>query len=141
MTGTRTVRVPGPDHPITVTAWPGRVRVRAGGRLVADSCKAVVLKEADYPPVFYLPRADVAMGALARTSHTSWCPYKGEAAYFSIPATGARGENAVWSYEDPLPAMASICGRVAFYPDRVDAIETDDAPASDGRGDDGDGPA
>nr|WP_315592818.1 DUF427 domain-containing protein [uncultured Cupriavidus sp.] len=117
------VKIPGPEHPITITQQGGRVVVTAGGQVIADSRHALTLQEAAYPAVQYIPRDDVDMSKLARTTHSSYCPYKGDASYFSIPASGQRAENAVWTYEHPHPAMAQIAGYVAFYPDRVDSIE------------------
>ncbi len=115
---------PGPDHPITVGPEPRRVVVRLGGDVIADSRRALVLAEAAYPPVYYIPRADVAMARLERTAHASHCPYKGDASYFSIrTGAGGRVENAVWSYQTPYAAVAAIKDHLAFYPARVDAIE------------------
>ena len=113
---------PGPDHPITVTPNPGRIVVKVAGKVVADTTRALTLKEASYPAVQYIPRADVDMALLQRTDHASYCPYKGDASYFSIPAGGDRSVNAVWTYEHPYPAVAEIKEHVAFYPDRVDSI-------------------
>jgi len=124
---TKAVRLPGPDHPITITPHPVRVVVRAGGRVVADSRRALALREASYPPVLYVPRDDADLSLLERTDHTTHCPYKGDAAYYSIPGGG--GRNAVWTYEAPHHAVAPIKDHLAFYPDRVDAIE-EHAPAS-----------
>ncbi|MGK9232652.1 DUF427 domain-containing protein [Inquilinus limosus] len=115
-------KIPGPDHPITIAPNPGRVVVTAGGRVIADSRNALALREASYPPVQYIPRQDVDMAALQRTDHASHCPYKGDAAYYSIPAGGERAVNAVWSYEAPYDAVAAIKDHLAFYPDRVDSI-------------------
>ena len=115
-------KIPGPDHPITVTPNPGRVVVKVAGKVVADSRNALTLREASYPPVQYIPRKDVDMAALRRTDHASHCPYKGDAAYYSIPAGGERTVNAVWTYETPYDAVAGIKDHVAFYPDRVDSI-------------------
>jgi uncharacterized protein (DUF427 family) len=126
MDQSKPVRLPGPDHPITIAANPRRVVVTAGGRVVADSRAALTLREANYRAVQYVPRADVDLGLLQRSDHGSYCPYKGEASYFGIPAAGERGANAAWSYEAPYPAMAAIAGHLAFYPDRVDAIEERD---------------
>ena len=117
------MKLPGPDHPITITANPRRVRVSAGGVVIADTTHALTLKEASYPAVQYLPRADANMALLARTERTTHCPYKGDASYFSIVADGRSAENAVWSYEQPFPAVGEIKEYLAFYPDRVDAIE------------------
>jgi uncharacterized protein (DUF427 family) len=96
--------------------------VKAGGTIIADTRDALTLREAAYPPVHYIPRQDVDMAALARSEHTSYCPYKGDASYFSIPAGGDRSRNAVWTYEIPFEAVAQIKDYVAFYPDRVDEI-------------------
>lgn len=117
------VKIPGPDHPISISPEPGRVLVTVAGRIVADSRKALTLREASYPPVRYIPRADVDMTLLERTDHATYCPYKGDCAYYSIPAGEARSTNAVWTYERPHGAVAAIREHVAFYPDRVDSIE------------------
>ncbi|MBP7705048.1 MAG: DUF427 domain-containing protein [Caulobacter sp.] len=119
----RVVKIPGPDHPITVLPHAGLVRVVAGGKVVAETTRALALREAAYPVVFYVPREDADLALLERSQHASWCPYKGEASYFSIPGGGERAVNAVWSYEQPHAAVAAIAGHLAFYPDRVDAIE------------------
>jgi uncharacterized protein (DUF427 family) len=117
------MKLPGPDHPITITRNGKRVRVSFAGKTIADTTEALALKEASYPAVFYVPRADTDMTALARTAHHSHCPYKGDASYFSISTGGRTAENAVWSYEQPFPAVAEIKEYLAFYPNRVDAIE------------------
>jgi uncharacterized protein (DUF427 family) len=122
-----TIRIPGPDHPITIERNKGRVIVTLGGRVIADTLEALTLREAAYPPVQYIPRKDVDMAALVRSDTTTYCPYKGEAAYFSISAGGERSVNAIWTYEAPYNAMAEIEDHLAFYPDRVDAIEQRDA--------------
>ncbi|WP_105384063.1 DUF427 domain-containing protein [Neorhizobium alkalisoli] len=119
----RTQKIPGPDHPITVEHNPSRVVVTLGGKVIADSVNSLTLQEASYPPVHYIPRRDVDMALLERSDHESYCPYKGEASYFSIPYGGERAQNAVWSYEDPYEAVGSIKDYVAFYPSRVDSIE------------------
>lgn len=116
------IKQPGPDHPITIAPHPKRVVVRVAGRTVADSRAALALREASYPVVFYIPRADADLSLLARTDHTTYCPYKGDCSYFSIPAGGDRSKNAVWTYEEPYPAVAAIRGHLAFYPRRVDEI-------------------
>ena len=119
----RPVKIPGPDHPITVTPARGRVTVIAAGRTIADTRDALILKEAAYSPVYYIPRKDVDMARLQRTTHQTYCPYKGECNYYSIPLGGERSVNAVWTYEAPYAAVAEIKDHLAFYPDRVDAIE------------------
>ena len=124
---TKPIRVPGPDHPITIEANPARVVVTVAGRVVADSVHALTLREAKYSPVQYIPRQDVDMSLLQRTGHATYCPYKGDCAYYSIPS-GERSVNAVWTYEAPYAAVASIKDHLAFYPHRVDSIE-ERAPA------------
>ncbi|HVI86859.1 MAG TPA: DUF427 domain-containing protein [Dongiaceae bacterium] len=119
----RAMKQPGPDHPITIEPSARRVVVMVGGQAIADSHDALIVREASYPPVFYIPRKDVAMAALARTDHATYCPYKGECSYFSIPAGGERATNAVWTYEQPYAAVAEIKDHLAFYPDRVDSID------------------
>ena len=119
----KTVKLPGPDHPITIERNSGRVVVSVSGRVIADTREALTLREARYPAVQYIPRKDVDMTLLTRTAHTTYCPYKGDCAYFSIPVGGERSINAVWSYEAPYAAVAGIKDHLAFYPDRVDAIE------------------
>lgn len=98
------------------------MQVTVAGRVIADSRDALTLREAAYPAVQYIPRKDVDMAQLERTAHASYCPYKGDAAYYSIPAGGERSANAIWTYEQPYAAVAAIKDHVAFYPDRVDAI-------------------
>ena len=120
----KTIKIPNADHPITIEPSAGRVRVLAGGNVVADSRNALTLRESDYPAVQYIPRKDVDMTQLQRTSHQTYCPYKGDAAYYSVPAGGERSVNAVWTYEAPFAAVSSIRDYLAFYPDRVDAIQS-----------------
>jgi uncharacterized protein (DUF427 family) len=117
------VKVPGPDHPITIQPNAKRVVVTAGGKVIADTRAALTLKEASYPGVQYIPRKDVQMSLLARTGHGTYCPYKGDCNYFSIPDGGERATNAVWTYESPYAVAAAIKDHVAFYPDRIDSIE------------------
>lgn len=116
------VKIPGPDHPITIEREPQRIVVTVAGRVVADTMDALTLREAAYPPVRYIPRKDVDMTMLEPTSHATYCPYKGDCAYFNIPAGGDHSANAVWTYEHPYPAVAAIKEHVAFYSDRVDSI-------------------
>jgi uncharacterized protein (DUF427 family) len=122
----RPIKQPGPEHPITVTPTAQRVVVKAGGRTIADTRRALTLQEANYPAVQYIPREDVAMPLLARTDHATYCPYKGDCSYYSIKVAGERATNAVWSYENPYEAVAQIKEHLAFYPDRVDSIELGD---------------
>ena len=117
------IKIPGPDHPMAIERNPNRVVVRVAGRVVADTSEALTLREASYPAVQYVPRKDVNMMLLERTEHATYCPYKGDCAYFSIPLGGDRSTNAVWTYEAPYEAVSPIKDHLAFYPDRVDAIE------------------
>lgn len=117
------MKLPDASHPITIAPAAQRVRITHGGKVIADSRKALALREASYPVVHYIPRMDVDLAALTRSDHSSHCPYKGDAAYYSITAAGRRAENAVWTYETPYPAVGEISGYLAFYPERVDRIE------------------
>ncbi len=119
----RQTMIPGPDHPITITPTDGHVVVTLAGKTVADTRRALTLKEASYPAVHYIPLADVDPALLDHSDHKTWCPYKGEASYYSLPIGGPRSINAIWSYREPHDAVAAIRDHVAFYPDRVDAIE------------------
>lgn len=117
------VKVPGPHHPISVEKNPARVVVTVAGRVIADTREALTLREATYPPVQYIPREDADLTQLERTDHESWCPFKGDASYYSINSGGKRSVNAVWTYEAPHAAVTEIKNHLAFYPDRVDSIE------------------
>ncbi|KRP90630.1 hypothetical protein AOQ72_33065 [Bradyrhizobium yuanmingense] len=113
------MKLPGPDHPITITPNPRRVRVTAGDIVIAETIKALTLKEARYPAVQYVPREDANMALLERTDRVTHCPYKGDANYYSVKADGKTLDNAIWTYETPFPAMTEISGHLAFYPDKV----------------------
>jgi uncharacterized protein (DUF427 family) len=117
------MKEPGPDHPITIEPNAKRVRVVFNGKVVAESTRSLVMSEGKYPPVVYIPREDADASLLERTGHSTHCPYKGDASYFSIHAGDRVAENAIWTYEQPYPAMAEIKNYLAFYPNRVDAIE------------------
>jgi uncharacterized protein (DUF427 family) len=117
------IKIPGPDHPITISPAVGKVRVTVAGRVVAESTRALRLEEKGYPPVYYLPRSDADMSLLVRTTHYTYYPYKGDCTYYSIPIGGTKSEIAVWTYEKPHEAVADIREHLAFYPTRVDAIE------------------
>jgi len=119
---TKEIKIPGPDHPITVAAWAGTVRVKVSDKVVAESSRALLLQEQGYPPVYYIPREDADMSLLVRTTHYSYCPYKGDCTYYSIPDGGSKSEYAVWTYENPYEAVAGIKDHLAFYPTRVDEI-------------------
>ena len=116
------VKLPGPDHPISVEPNRARVVVSIAGRVIADTRNALTLREASYPPVQYIPGEDVDFSKLERSDHVTSCPYKGNCIYYSIPAGGEKSVNAAWSYEDPFPAVDQIKRHVAFYPEQVDEI-------------------
>jgi uncharacterized protein (DUF427 family) len=116
------IKLPGPDHPISIQPNRARVIVSVAGRVIADTRNALTLREADYPAVQYIPREDVDLTQLERTDHATYCPYKGDCNYYSVPAGGKKSVNAVWSYEDPYPGVAQIKGHIAFYPDKVNEI-------------------
>jgi uncharacterized protein (DUF427 family) len=120
------MKIPGPDHPITVEPAPRRVRAKVHEHVIADTADALMLKEADYPPVFYFPRGDVETGFLSQTSLVTHCPYKGDATHFAMMIDGVTIEKAAWSYQDPYPAMEAIKDLVAFYPGEIEIYEVDD---------------
>lgn len=115
---------PTAEHPIEIEENPKRVVVKAAGQVIADSRDALTLHEGGHEPVVYVPLTDVDQTRLSRTHHSSYCPFKGDASYYSVPAAGEAGENVVWEYQDPYPAVAAIKGHVAFYADRVEITET-----------------
>ena len=123
------MKVPNLDHPISIERNPARVVVSVAGHVIADTRNALTLREVDYSPVQYIPREDVDFTQLEQTDHATYCPYKGDCNYYSVPAGREKSVNAVWTYEDPYPAVAQIKGHVAFYPDRVDEI-AEQLPAS-----------
>ena len=116
------MKLPGPDHPITIVPNTKTVRVTLLDKVIAESSRALTLSEAGYKPVQYIPRDDADMALLTKTAHKTHCPYKGDASYFSITVDGKTAENAVWSYEQPYDAVKEIAGYLAFYPNRVDKI-------------------
>lgn len=116
---TRPVLTPGPRHPITVSASPGRVRVSFEGRVIAETDRALVLAEASYPPVAYVPLDDVDQTVLVESDSHTYCPYKGEASYYSLQGADGVVADAVWTYPTPYDAVAQIAGHVAFYPEHV----------------------
>jgi uncharacterized protein (DUF427 family) len=116
-------KIPGPDHPISIEPSRAHVIVRVANIEIANSANALLLREANYPPVLYIPRKDAEMSLLERTTHSTHCPYKGDCSYYSIPIGGTKSVNAVWTYETPYVAVAEIQGYLAFYRDRVDSIQ------------------
>ena len=118
---TREPKIPGPGHPITIEPTGARVMVVVGAQIVADTTRALTLREANYPPVQYIPLDDVDQALLTASTTQTYCPYKGDASYYSITADGGRPD-AVWSYREPYDAVADIAGHVAFYPDKVDIV-------------------
>ncbi len=121
--GQRPVKIPGPEHPITIQPNPGRVVVSIDGRQLADTREALTLSEAGYAPVQYIPLSDVNRDLLTPSDHESYCPFKGDANYYSVPSVGERGVNLIWEYRDPYDAVAQIRGHVAFYADRAEIDE------------------
>lgn len=118
----RQILKPSPAHPIDIERAGRRVTVQVDGRVIAQTENALELREAKYPPVLYIPRADVDMAGLERSDHTSYCPFKGDANYYNVLALGERGRNGVWTYETPYEAVAAIKEHLAFYRDRVEII-------------------
>ena len=117
----REVLEPSAGHPITIEPARGRVQVRVNGELIADTTAALVLQEATLPAVQYIPLADVAQDRLTRTDTGSYCPFKGDASYYSVTTSaGDTVEDAIWFYEQPYPAVAAIAGHVAFYPNKAE---------------------
>jgi uncharacterized protein (DUF427 family) len=123
----RLVKEPSPDHRITIERSAKRVRVTFAGKVIADTTQALTLYEAGYRPVHYIPRADADMSVLKPSANQTYCPYKGDASYFTIHADGRNADNAAWSYEQPFPAMAAIKDYLAFYASRIDKIEESEA--------------
>jgi uncharacterized protein (DUF427 family) len=120
MTGSRPQLTPGPDHPITLDPSSSHVVVRSGSLVIAQSDRALEMREASYQPVFYIPLEDVDRRFLRHSDHHTYCPYKGEASYYDIlDSNGTDLRAAVWYYDDPFPAVAAIKSHVAFYADRV----------------------
>lgn len=113
-------RIPGPDHPITIEPTDGRVVVRAGGAVIADTTTALTLSEASYAPVQYVPLGDVDPAVLRPSDKQTYCPFKGDASYYSVTTPAGDLEDVIWTYEDPYPAVGAIAGHVAFYAHRVE---------------------
>jgi uncharacterized protein (DUF427 family) len=121
------IKIPGLDHPITIEPTSRQVTVRLGGRVIADTRRALTLREAKYPPVQYVPLEDVDPAVLQQSKHTTWCPYKGTASYYDLRVGDQVVSNALWAYPSPHAAVAEIKDHAAFYPDRVDGLEVRDA--------------
>jgi uncharacterized protein (DUF427 family) len=122
MTTTREPKIPGPEHPITIEPAGVRVVARVGAQIVADTTRALTMREASYPPVHYIPLEDVDQTLLTASATQTYCPYKGDASYYGIAAADGERADAVWSYRAPYDAVADIAGHVAFYTDRVDVV-------------------
>jgi uncharacterized protein (DUF427 family) len=116
---TKQIKIPSPEHPIAIEANPNRVTVHVGEHAVADTKSALTLQEANYPPVQYIPLEDVDFAVLRRSETTTYCPYKGDASYYGIAVGDNDLADAVWTYEEPYPAVAAIAGHLAFYTNRV----------------------
>jgi uncharacterized protein (DUF427 family) len=130
---TRQPKIPGPEHPITIEDTGARVVARTGAHVIADTSRALTLREAGYPPVHYIPLDDVDQALLAASATQTYCPYKGDASYYSIVLpdgqdtqdtqdTEPQLTDAAWSYREPYDSVASIAGHIAFYTDRVDVV-------------------
>ncbi|MHA6759413.1 DUF427 domain-containing protein [Streptacidiphilus sp. PAMC 29251] len=119
---TREPKPPGPDHPITIAPTGVRVVARVGAHVIADTSSALTLREADYPPVQYIPIGDVDPALLAPSATHTYCPYKGDASYYSVDLPADALVDAVWFYPEPYQAVADIAGHVAFYTDKVDVV-------------------
>jgi uncharacterized protein (DUF427 family) len=115
----RKILIPNASHSIKIVDCSSTVIVSKGSLELARTSSALTLSEASYLPVRYIPRGDVDMAQLERSTHTTYCPYKGDANYYSIPALGEAGLNSVWTYEAPFEAVGEIADHLAFYPDRV----------------------
>jgi uncharacterized protein (DUF427 family) len=126
---TRPIKTPGPDHPITITPTSGRVVVGVNGVIVADTTKALTLQESTYPAVQYLPLADLDPTLLKRTETSTYCPFKGDASYYSLALPDGELTDVIWTYEHPHEAVSAIAGHVAFYTDRVEMVVVDEAIA------------
>jgi uncharacterized protein (DUF427 family) len=120
------MKLPGPDHPIEIAAHKGRLRACVNGVIISETQNALMLREAAYPPVYYFPLADIRSGVLRQTTHSTYCPYKGDASYFDVTVAGETLENAAWSYAEPYEAVSEIQGHIAFYADRVEIIASPD---------------
>jgi uncharacterized protein (DUF427 family) len=118
----KSIKQPGPDHPITIEPSGTRLVVTVAGQTIADTRRALILREAKYSPMLYVPRAHADMSMLERSDLATYCPFKGDCSYFSIPAGGEKSKNAVWTYEAAYPAVKQITGHRAFYANRVDSI-------------------
>ena len=123
---TRTPRIPGREHPITIEPAGQRIVVRVGDRVVADTTAALTLREAGYRPVHYIPMMDVDQTVLRASSTSTYCPYKGDASYYTIVGPNGELADAIWTYEHPYAAVESIAGHLAFYADRVEISETEE---------------
>jgi uncharacterized protein (DUF427 family) len=129
------INVPDADHPITIDTETIRVVARIGDTVIADTNVALTLREAGYPPVYYIPLDDVVPGTLRPSASHSYCPYKGDAAYYDIVLPdGTELVDAVWAYLSPYPAVDAIAGHVAFYSDRVQVTAATSSPGDSERG-------
>jgi len=123
---TREIKIPGPDHPITIEPTPGRVVVGVNGLIIADTTAALTLQESTYPAVQYIPLADVKPELLQRTETSTYCPFKGDASYYTLTLPDGDLTDVIWTYEQPYDAVAGIAGHVAFYTDRVEMVVVDE---------------
>jgi uncharacterized protein (DUF427 family) len=120
VSSTKEQLIPGPDHPITVTPTDGYVVARVGDQVIAESDRALTLQEAGYPPVQYVPLADLDQSILRATEHQTYCPYKGDASYYTVTTPSGELDNAIWFYAQPYEPVGEIADHAAFYPDRIE---------------------
>jgi uncharacterized protein (DUF427 family) len=126
---TREIKQPGPDHPITITPTSARVVVGVNGVIVADTTSALTLQESTYPAALYIPLADIDPALLKRTETSTYCPFKGDASYYTLTLPDGDLTDVIWTYEQPYEAVAAIAGHAAFYTDRVEMVVLDEAGA------------
>jgi uncharacterized protein (DUF427 family) len=116
---TREQKIPDASHPITISPTAGRVQVVVGGTVIADTTSSLTLQEASYPPVQYVPIAEVDPALLSRTETSTYCPFKGDASYFSLATPEGTVTDAAWTYDEAYDAVSEIKGHLAFYPDKA----------------------
>jgi uncharacterized protein (DUF427 family) len=118
----RQIKIPDESHPITVQPTNAHVRVLVGGTVIAESDAALTLQEASYPPVQYVPLADIDASVLSRTDTSSYCPFKGDASYYSVTTADGTVADAGWFYDEPYDAVSSIATHVAFWPGLAEVL-------------------
>jgi uncharacterized protein (DUF427 family) len=120
-----------PSHRIAVEPFQGVVTVSFSDALIASTDEALVLREADYPPVFYIPFKDIYFDFLKRSTAATHCPFKGDASYWNASASGEATDDVMWAYERPYDEMAAIKDHGAFYANKVRIEAEPDSKTSD----------